>query len=60
MLYSVLLIIRNVRNAWVLRTYCLFIIFQAVNVGVSFGYILNHHEQGHNHGNGIGEVNVIS
>lgn len=60
MLYSVLLIIRNVRNAWVLGTYCLFIIFQAVNVGVSFGYILNHHEPGHNHGNDIGEVNLIS
>ena len=60
MLYSVLLIYRNVKNARVLGTYCLFIIFQGVNVGVSFGYILNHHEPGHNHGNGIGEVNVIS
>jgi hypothetical protein len=60
MLYRPLLIYRNVRNAWVLGTYCLFIIFQAVNVGVSFGYILNHHEPVHNHGNGIVETNAIS
>jgi hypothetical protein len=43
-----------------LGTYFLFIIFQAVIVGVSFGYILNHHEPGYNHGNGIGEANAIS
>jgi hypothetical protein len=43
-----------------LGVYFLFVIFQAVNVGVSFGYILNHHEPGHNHGNGIVEANAIS
>jgi len=43
-----------------LGTYFLFIIFRAVNVGVCFGYILNHHEPGYNHGNGIGEANAIS
>jgi len=36
-----------------LRTYCL-LIFQAVNIDVSLGYILNHHGPTHNHGNRIG------